>query len=262
MVDEELNLEYFKFDLHEDGIVFLRVDRPPVNSMSRKVLGELLTVLRHIEFNTEVRALILTGTGKAFVAGADIREMQEEAIAELSVIGNRAFSAFEDLSIVTIVAINGFCFGAGLEMAMACDIRIAASNAKLGQPEVRLGIIPGAGGTQRLTRLVGKARASELILTGDPISAQTAFEWGLVNKVVPLDNLEKEAIAMAHQIMKNGPIAVKYAKRAIKMAQGVVDLQAGIEYEAQCFASCFHTKDREEGVKAFLEKREPKFKGN
>jgi enoyl-CoA hydratase/carnithine racemase len=257
----DLCLDCFNFELRADGIAFLRIDRPPVNSMSRKAFTELLQVLRHIELNTQVRALIITGTGKAFVAGADVNDLREDTMAELSVIGNRALSAFEDLYFPTIVAINGFCFGAGLEMAMACDIRIAASNAILGQPEVQLGIIPGAGGTQRLTRLVGKPRASELILTGEPISAEIAYGWGLVNKVVPLEKLEEEAIAMAQRIMKNAPIAVNYAKRAIKMAQGMVDLQAGIEFEAQCFANCFKTEDREEGIKAFLEKRKPQFKG-
>ncbi|MFX0067111.1 MAG: 2-dehydropantoate 2-reductase [Candidatus Hermodarchaeota archaeon] len=246
---------------HED-IAIIRINRPPANQLSINAFKELRRAAELIAKNENTKAVILGATGsKYFAAGIDLKEVCDENIHIISDTGRNAFRAIESLEIPTIAAINGYALGAGCELILAADIRIASANAKFGQPEVKLGIIPGAGGTQRLTRLLGLARASELILTGDIIDAERALDWGLISKIVPADELESTALSIAKKILKNAPIAVREAKRAIKMADRVMDLDAGLDFETRLFDQVFQCEDREEGVQAFIEKRDPKFKG-
>ncbi|MFV2014066.1 MAG: enoyl-CoA hydratase/isomerase family protein, partial [Candidatus Heimdallarchaeota archaeon] len=205
--------------------------------------------------------LILTGTGKFFGSGLDLKSINEEIVHSVGIASRNAITAIETLQIPTIAVINGYALGGGMELALATDIRIASSKAKFGQPEVKIGIIPGAGGTQRLTHLIGSARASEMILTGDIISADQALDWGIISQIVPAEELTKAGLKLAEKIQKNAPIAIKKAKSAIKIATRVKDLHAGLDFETQLFNEVFNTKDRIEGINAFLEKRPPKFKG-
>ncbi len=205
--------------------------------------------------------LIITGIGKAFVAGADISEMKDmnaEQGREFGSLGSKVFRKIELMKKPVIAAINGFALGGGCELSMCCDIRIASSNAKFGQPEVSLGIIPGFAGTQRLSRIVGMAKAKELIFTGNMIKAEEAYNIGLVNKVVESDSLMEEAMKMATKIASNGQIAVKYSKVAINRGYEV-DFEAGNEIETSLFGLSFATNDQKEGMTAFLERRKAKF---
>lgn len=249
----------------EDGIGILTINRPKaLNALNTKTLLELRNMLLKIEKDKKINVLIITGEGeKAFVAGADIGEMRKKnplKAMEFAKLGQGVFSQIENLSAPTIAAVNGFALGGGTELALACDIRIASENAKFGQPEVNLGVMPGFGGTQRLPRIVGKGIASELIFTGEIIDANEAFRIGLVNKVVKPDKLMDESKSFARKIMSKGLVAVKLAKSAINQGMNV-DLASGLKIEAEAFSICFSTKDQKEGMTAFLEKREPKFKG-
>ncbi|MFW9991084.1 MAG: enoyl-CoA hydratase/isomerase family protein [Candidatus Odinarchaeota archaeon] len=256
-----MNTKYVKLELR-NGIAFVTLDHPPVNLLGPRVFDEIKQVASYVRgICDEIHTWILTAAGeRCFSVGVDIKEISDAMIDEMSIIGNEAFNAIDNLEIPTIVAVNGTALGGGCELAMAHDLRIATDNAVFGQPEVKLGIMPGAGGTQRMTRLIGRARASELILTGQTISAETAMAWGLVNKVVPREKLMETATSIAETIMKNSPVAIHQSKKAIRMATRVMDLQAGIEYEMQCFRTCYHSEDRKEGFTAFLEKREPDFR--
>ncbi|MFX0090422.1 MAG: 2-dehydropantoate 2-reductase [Candidatus Hodarchaeota archaeon] len=245
-----------------DEITILRINNPPANQLGLRAFREIQAAAEMITRNKNTKVLVITATGsKFFAAGIDLKEADDLTIQAIGVLGRSALRAIEALEIPTIVAINGFALGAGCELALAADIRIASSNAKFGQPEVKLGIIPGGGGTQRLTRLLGSARAAELILTGDIINAEQALNWGLITKIVPSDQLESEALSIANKILKNAPLAVQGAKQAIKMANRVMDLEAGLDFETQMFDRVFQSEDRVEGIKAFIEKRKPKFKG-
>ncbi|MFH1382554.1 MAG: enoyl-CoA hydratase-related protein [Chloroflexota bacterium] len=248
-----------------EGIGVVTINRPKsLNALSTDVYGELFGLFQEIEDDTEVRAVILTGSGdKAFVAGADIVEMQPyNSVTARGFIdkARKASDRIYSLSKPTIATINGYALGGGLELAMCCDLRIATENAKFGQPEINLAIIPGAGGTQRLTRLVGMTRAKELIFTGDFIDAETALKIGLVNKVVPAAGLMIEARALAQKLLSKSSITLSLAKKAINTG-AEMGLTAGLDVEAQCFALCFATEDQKEGMSAFLEKRKPQFKG-
>lgn len=248
----------------KNGIGYLILRRPEVlNALNGKVLEEIKDVVIQLETAGDVKALIVTGEGRAFAAGADIG-----AQSVLDMEGGRAwgrngssiFRRLELLPMPTIAAVNGFALGGGCELAMACDMIVTSENAKFGQPEVGLGITPGFSGTQRLARKVGKARAMELILTGEVIKAEEALRIGLVNRVVPAEELMKTAEELAAAILKNGPLAVKYAKAAI--ARGIeMDLDSAIALENELFAMCFATEDQKEGMNAFLEKRDAKFSG-
>jgi len=212
--------------------------------------------------NDEVGAIIVTGGGDTvFVSGADINAIRSRGRDEgLAAINQSLFALLDRCPKITIAAVNGLAFGGGCELAIACDLRVAADHAKFGQPEVALGIIPGAGATQRLPRLIGLGRAKHMILTGDPIDARTAFEWGLVTAVVPGADLMTAARALADRILSRGPLAVRLAKAAIN-ASARVDLESGLLIETLAQSICFQSEDKQEGTTAFLEKRPAKFTG-
>lgn len=247
----------------QDNIAILSFNRPKVlNALNTDVLKELDRAIDDIEKDEEIYVLIITGEGKAFIAGADISEMRDKTAVEGRKFGELGSSIFRKIELMekpVIAAVNGFALGGGCELSMSCDIRIAGEKAKFGQPEVGLGITPGFAGTQRLARLVGTAKAKELIFTADIIKAQEAKEIGLVNKVVPQEELISEALDMAKKIASNGQIAVKYSKVAIN--RGInCDLDTGNEIEKDLFGLCFATEDQKEGMSAFLEKRKAEFK--
>jgi enoyl-CoA hydratase len=242
------------------------VDRPKaLNALNTSTLEQLEEALASVAEKPEVRGLIVTGAGeKAFVAGADIAEMMDLNIEQslaFAARGHRVFDALEKLHCPTLAAVNGFALGGGCELALACDLIYASQNAKFGLPEVSLGIIPGFGGTQRLTRLVGRARAKELIFTGDMVDAARAQDIGLALDVVPAPQLLDHCRAVIARIAKKGPLAVARAKRVIA-AGADLSLAAGNQLEREAFADLFRTSDRKEGMTAFLEKRPAVFRGS
>jgi len=249
----------------KENIGLLTINRPDkLNAISNELTSELSQLLGEIENDEELRVLIITGAGdKAFVAGADIKELVDRDAK----IGRRVsrerqeiFSRIENLQIPVIAAINGYALGGGLEIALACSIRVCSEKAQFGAPEVKLGIIPGDGGTQRLPRLVGLGRAMEMILTGDFIDAQEAYRIGLVNKVFPHEELMGGAMELAQRIASRPPLAVRYAKEAVNRSQGG-DAVSGFALESYLHALACTTEDKKEGVSAFLEKRKGVFKG-
>lgn len=247
----------------ENRLGFVTINRPKVlNALNAEVLSELDQIISNICQDKEIDVVIFTGAGeKAFVAGADISEMKDKSPQESYTFarqGQVLFQRIQELPQPTIAAINGFALGGGCELAMSCDMRIATDKAKFGQPEVALGIIPGFGGTQRLPRLIGRAKAMEIILTGRTISANEALDLGLVNKVVSAENLLAEAVNMAEAILVKGPYAIRQAKVAINKGLEV-DINTGCELEGNLFALCFG-EEQKEGMSAFLEKRKPNFK--
>jgi enoyl-CoA hydratase len=247
----------------EERIAVLTIDRPDVrNALDRATVDEIRAALRDLERDDAAGALIVTGGGtQVFVAGADIRQMRERTRDDgLSAINSSLFSEIERFAKPTIAAINGHALGGGCELALACDLRIAADHAKLGQPEVGLGIIPAAGATQRLPRLIGLGRAKQLILTGEAIDARTALDWGLVNAVAPAADLLATARAWAARILSRGPLAIRLARLALN-ASARVDLDSGLLIETLAQAICLDSEDKREGTTAFLEKRPPRFQG-
>jgi enoyl-CoA hydratase len=248
-----------------DGKATITINRPKaLNALNRETLKEIKAAFTELENGGVVRVCIFTGAGeKAFVAGADIPELKELDLVsgkEFVELGHQTFAQIENSKIVSIAAINGFALGGGCEFAMATDIRMASENAKLGQPEVNLGIIPGFGGTQRLTRLIGRGRAKELIFTARIITAEEALRIGLVEKVVPADKLIEEANKLADLILSKGPLAVQYAKEVINRGADL-DLGNANAYEMTAFAALCESDDKNEGLTAFLEKRVAGFKG-
>lgn len=243
-------------------IGWIKMNRPQaLNALNTETLSELEKAVESLDNNDSVKVLVITGEGKAFVAGADITEMKDMNSSEAinySQTGHQVFLKIEHLEKPVIAAINGFALGGGCELAMACDLRIASENAKFGQPEVGLGIIPGYAGTQRLSRTVGIGKAKELIFTGDMIDAGTALSIGLVNTVVPADNLLEEAESVANIIASKSPIAIRKAKSVINRGFDT-DFQTGCSYETEAFVECFTTGQPKEGMSAFLEKRSPKW---
>ena len=258
-----MGYQYLEFQV-EERIAVVTISRESVlNALSNDVIDELKKAFEEVEQREDIGCAILTGKGRAFVAGADISAMMKmngTEGRETALRGQRVFAMIESLAKPVIAAINGFALGGGCELAMSCDIRIAAEAAKFGQPEVNLGIIPGYGGTQRLPRLVGKGMAKYMCLTGEIIKADEALRIGLVEKVVPNDALMEEAKKVARAILGKAPIAIKYTKAAINHAANT-DLPSGIAYEAEIYTSSFITEDRIEGMAAFLEKRPAEFKG-
>lgn len=249
----------------EDGIVVITLNRPnAANALSTKMLEELKNVIDTCKFDPSVRCLILTGAGeKVFCAGADLKErvgMEPQMVRKTVSLIRECINNLESLPQPVIAAVNGAAFGGGTELALACDIRVASEHAKFGLTETSLGIIPGAGGTQRLPRLVGKGRAKELIFTARRIEAQEAKEIGLVEYVVRPESLFQKAIEIASQIVRNAPIAVRQAKFAIEKGMDV-DLSTGLAIEQNAYEITIPTKDRLEGLQAFKEKRPPVYKG-
>jgi len=248
-----------------DGVARITVNRPDkLNALNAIVIAELGDAVTRIETDSAVRGVIVTGAGtKAFVAGADINELTGQGATggrNRSVVGQQVFRRLERCGKPVIAAVNGFALGGGCELAMACHLRIAGETAKFGQPEVKLGIAPGYGGTVRLPRLVGRARALELLLTGDMIDAREAHRIGLVNRVVPADRLLAEAEALLRTILANGPLAVRACLEAVD-AGLEMSLDQALLFEANYFGLLSATEDMREGTKAFVEKRKPVFKG-
>jgi enoyl-CoA hydratase len=247
-----------------DSVAIITINRPEKrNALNIRTRSEGAAVLDELRADDAIRVVVFTGAGdKAFVAGADIAEFANRtAITQREVMLDRSlFNGIDGFPKPIIAMINGYCLGGGCELALACDIRIASERASFGQPEINLGIMPGGGGTQRLTRLVGEGKAMELILTGAIIDAQTALTIGLVNHVVPADQLETKTMEIANRIAEKSPIALRLAKEAVKIASRS-SLDEGLRREVDLFALCFSSEDKDEGVSAFLEKRKPEFKG-
>lgn len=245
----------------EEAVGRLTIDRPEsLNALDPDTLRELLRTAREIRRDSAVRAVVLTGAGeRAFVAGADIARMVEMTPAEardFARLGQRATRALEELPVPVIAAVNGFALGGGLELALACDWIVASSKARLGQPEINLGIIPGFGGTQRLPRRIGASRARQMIYGGEMIDAATALGWGLVDEVVEPGELLSTCVSQARDLSHKGPVALAQAKRAILHGLDL-DLENALRLEAETFAVAFSTEDRSAGMRAFLEKKRP-----
>ena len=247
----------------KDRIALVTINRPKVrNALNTETWSEIDALINAVKQDAEIRVLIFTGAGdQAFIAGADVRALKNRSMLET--INSQNFAVLNRiaaLEIITIAAINGYALGGGCELAMACDIRIAAKNAKLGQPELSLGILPGAGGTQRLTRLVGPAKAKELMLTGEIIDAQEALRIGLVNQIVGIGESISAAEKMAAAILSKGPLAVRLCKLVVDQGADLA-LEAGLALENLAQTVIFGSEDRQEGLAAFLDKRQPEFKG-
>jgi len=249
----------------KDSIAYVTLNRPKVlNALNKKTWADLRTAFEAARDDAAVRGVILTGAGdKAFIAGADISELANVSAVEAeesSTFGQEVLNLVENLGKPVIAAINGFALGGGCETAMACTIRVASEHAKFGQPEVKLGLIPGGGGTQRMPRLVGKGRALQIILSGEIISGQEAHRIGLVNEVVPAADVITRAEAILKQIFSNAPIAVKYSLEAVNKGLET-SVAEGLSLEASLFGLCAGTEDKREGTQAFLQKRAPQFQG-
>lgn len=257
-----MNFQNLKTELKE-GILVVKVARPEkLNALNQQTMDEISNCFDWISSNHEIRAVLLTGEGeKAFVAGADINEfldMTDEATGgKLSKKGQDVFFKVENCTKPVLAAVNGYALGGGCELALACHMRVASENAQFAQPEINLGLIPGYGGTQRLTSLVGKGKALELMLTADRIDAKTSLQMGLVNHVVPLDQLESFSLALLAKIVAKPPVAVSMTIKSVNKAHS----ENGYQEEVINFAKCVITQDFKEGVSAFLEKRKPSFQG-
>jgi enoyl-CoA hydratase len=248
----------------KEGIGYLTLNRPKVfNAISDQMIREMKRAVEELHQDPSVGVVIVTGAGRAFQSGADIQELSRMSPLQIlqwnqGVVEN--MEALERMRQPVIAAINGYALGGGLELALACTIRVAAASAKMGLPEVKIGILPGAGGTQRLPRLIGKGLAAEIILTGEMIDAQEAYRIGLVNRVVPDDQVMAAAEGMARKILENAPVAVALAKDAIEVGKNL-PLEGAIQYAQKNCVTCFATEDMKEGTAAFIAKRKPQFKG-
>lgn len=246
-----------------DGhVAIARLNRPDVlNALNIPLMDELITLFEKWDTDPAVHVIVLAGSEKAFAAGADIKEMAEASVVDMYERNNLArWERIKRVRKPIIAAVSGFCLGGGCELAMHCDMIIASETAKFGQPEINIGVMPGAGGTQRLSRTVGKYRAMELILTGRFFSAQEAYDLGLVTRIVPVERFLDEAIALAKQIAEKSPLAIRVAKESILRAFET-GLSDGLDYERKLFYMLFASEDQKEGMKAFVEKRKANYKG-
>jgi enoyl-CoA hydratase len=258
-----MSKRYTKILVERKGAVgIVRLNRPEaLNALSSDLMLELVDALSEMDHDDSIRCIILTGSDKVFSAGADIKEMSSQSAVEALKAKNlERFDEIQKIGKPIIAAVAGYCFGGGLELAMTCDIIIASEGARLGQPEINIGVMPGAGGTQRLTRAVGKYKAMELILSGRQMTAGEAHADGLVSKIVPNENLIPEALRLADQIASKSPLAVRVAKECILKSYEAT-LSDGLQYERRNFYLLLSSEDKGEGMRAFMEKRKPSFKG-
>lgn len=247
---------------YQPNIALIQLNRPKeLNALNPQLMGEVRDALLQLDKNDAVKVIIITGNDQAFAAGADIKQMADKTAIDMHIMDQ--FSTWDQIRKTKkpiIAAVSGFALGGGCEFVMTCDMVIASETAKFGQPEIKIGTIPGAGGTQRLTKAVGKAKAMELILTGRFLSAQEAYFYGLVNKVVPVEMYMHEAVELAKEIAQMPPIAVQLAKEAINRSFET-QLDEGLMFERKNFYLTFASEDQKEGMKAFIEKRKPVYKG-
>lgn len=256
-------MEYIKVnDQYEPYVALIEVNRPKeLNALNSFLMEELKDALLKIDKDDRIRAVVLTGNDRAFAAGADIKQMADKGAVDM--LAADLLAAWEQVRKTKkpiIAAVSGYALGGGFELVMLCDMVVASETAQFGQPEIRIGTIPGAGGTQRLTRAAGKVRAMELILTGKTFTAQEALDWGLINKIVPPEMYLKEAVALAREIAALSPVAIQLAKEAINRAFET-HLDEGLAFERKNFYLTFASEDQKEGMKAFIEKRKPSYKG-
>ncbi len=246
----------------ENRVAIVTLNRPDVlNALSVELMDRLIEAMEGFDRDPSIRVMVLTGGDKVFAAGADIADMAQASVVDMMQRNNLArWLRIKAIRKPIIAAVSGYCLGGGCELAMHCDIIIAAESAKFGQPEINIGVMPGAGGTQRLTRAIGKFKAMEVILNGRFLSAQEAFDAGLVTRVVTKEQCLAEAVRLAEQIAQRPPVALQLAKEAV-LAADEMSLSAGLEYERKLFYSLFSTDDQKEGMKAFLEKRKATFQG-
>lgn len=245
------------------GVSIIKLNRPKeLNALNLELMGELRDALKELDTNAETKCIIITGNERAFAAGADIKQMQERnAIDMLKIDQFATWDAIRKTKKPVIAAVSGFALGGGCELAMLCDMIVASETAQFGQPEIKIGVMPGAGGTQRLTRAVGKALAMEMVLTGRFVNAAKALQFGLINKVVPVELYLQEAINLASEISQLSPVAVQLAKESVLKAFDST-LMEGLEFERKNFYLLFASSDQKEGMSAFVEKRKPIFTGN
>ena len=247
---------------HEASIALIQLNRPKeLNALNTKLMQEVADSLEQLDNNDGVRVIIITGNDQAFAAGADIKQMADKSAVEMLTVDQ--FSTWDQIRRTKkpiIAAVSGFCLGGGCELAMTCDMIIASETARFGQPEIKIGVMPGAGGTQRLTRAIGKAKAMELVLTGRFISAQEALGLRMINKVVPVEMYLREAVNLAREIAEMSPLACQLAKEAVNRSFEA-HLDEGLRFERKNFYLCFATEDQKEGMKAFVEKRKPVYRG-
>ncbi|AHG01280.1 3-hydroxybutyryl-CoA dehydratase (plasmid) [Halostagnicola larsenii XH-48] len=264
-LEDEYDLLSVEVGTHADRVATVAIERPDArNALNEQVRTELKDAVAAADADDDVRVLVLTGGdgSGSFVAGADVTEFRERGVVEQREASERprVYETVDDATIPVIARINGHALGGGCELAQACDVRIAEAGSKLGQPEINLGIIPGGGGTQRLTRLVGEGQAMRLILSGELIDAEEAHEIGLVDEVLETDDLDERVYDLAGKMASKSPIALEFAKNAVK-ASSRMGLEEGIDYEAELFVQLFATDDKDEGIDAFLEGRDPEFTG-
>ncbi|MCH8330322.1 MAG: enoyl-CoA hydratase/isomerase family protein [Bacteroidetes bacterium] len=258
-----MSYQYIEVDPQfEKHIALIRLNRPKeLNALNLQLMGELSDSLKELDDNDDVRVIVITGNEKAFAAGADIKEMQDNSAIDMLTIDQ--FSTWDQIKKTKkplIAAVSGFALGGGCELTMHCDMIVASETARFGQPEIKIGVMPGAGGTQRLTKAIGKARAMEMVLTGKFITAEEALNAGLINKVVPVDIYLTETINLAKEVAAMSPVALKLAKDAV-LASFNTTLDQGLILERKNFYLCFSSEDQKEGMAAFVEKRAPDFKG-
>jgi enoyl-CoA hydratase len=263
--DDAAELVAVDVDERVDGVATVTIDRPDArNALNGQVRSELKTALRACEAADDVRVVVLTGSDDAgaFVAGADVTEFQGRGPIEQRAHSDRprVYEVVEDLDVPVVARINGHCLGGGNELALACDVRLADEDARIGQPEINLGLIPGGGATQRLPRLVGEGQAMRLVLSGEIIDGEEAAEMGMVTEALPAPALDERVYELAGRMADRSPVALEFGKRAVQAA-GRMDLEDGVEYEAELFLQLFASADKEEGIAAFLEDREPEWEG-